>query len=303
MDIINYAPEHVLNTPGALQRQRNNRFVTCFLFCKQKVYTGYEDGLICSWNQESELIAPLIGHTNRINCIVATDTAFIITTSNDCTVRQWDYDKGECISVFKFADPISACKISNVYNMIFTASWDKMIRCVDLETNKVVKSFIGSKEAIKCMQIYDKYIFVAGCDPIIRAFNIENGSTKMYQGHKGLVYCMECNGDRLYSGGDDRSIIVWNIESAKMLEQLNGHENGVTSIAFAFGDLYTGSFDHHVICWDLADLEERIGEKEDMRQADIDSRKFEVYWRLLDTKGKRKKGGKGAKAKKPKGKK
>ena len=107
----------------------------------------------------------------------------------------------------------------------------------------------------------------------------------------------------MYSGGDDRSIIIWNIENTKALEQLNGHENGVTSIGFAFGDLYTGSFDHHIICWDLADLDERINEKEDMRNADIDSRRFEVYWRLMDTKKKGKKGKGGGKGGKKKGKK
>ena len=52
---------------------------------------------------------------------------------------------------------------------------------------------------------------------------------------------------RMYSGGDDRSIIIWDVLSGKMLEQLTGHENGVTSIAFAWNDLYTGSFDHHII--------------------------------------------------------
>ena len=58
----------------------------------------------------------------------------------------------------------------------------------ELDTNKVVKSFIASKEAIKCMQVTEKYIFVAGCDPIIRCFEIETGETMMYQGHKGWVY-------------------------------------------------------------------------------------------------------------------
>ena len=164
------------------------------------------------------MIAPLIGHTNRINAIVATDTKFIITTSNDCTVRQWDYETGVCIAVFKFADPISACKISSTYNMLFTASWDKMVRCVDLETNKVVKSFIASKEAIKCMQVNDKYIFVAGCDPIIRGFRIEDGTPKMYQGHKGWIYVVQTLGDRMFSGGDDRTIIIWNIENGRALE-------------------------------------------------------------------------------------
>jgi pleiotropic regulator 1 len=81
----------------------------------------------------------------------AVDSKFIITTSNDCTVRQWDYDTGACISILKFADPISVCKINSSLNLLFAASWDKMVRCVDLETNKIVKSFIASKEAIKCM--------------------------------------------------------------------------------------------------------------------------------------------------------
>jgi hypothetical protein len=53
------------------------------------------------------------------------------------------------------------------------------------------------------------------------------------------------------------------------------------------------------MCWDLGDLEERIGEKEDMRNADIESRRYEVYWRLLDAKkGKKKKGKGGGAAKK-----
>jgi WD40 repeat protein len=59
--------------------------------------------------------------------------------------------------------------------MLFIASWDKIIRCVDLEINKVVKSFIGSKEAIKCLRIFNNDIFVAGCDPIIRGFNLQTG--------------------------------------------------------------------------------------------------------------------------------
>jgi len=84
------------------------------------------------------------------------------------------------MAVFKFADPISVGRISSTFNMLFTASWDKMIRCIDIEQNKVVKSFIASKEAIKCMQVTDTYIFVAGCDPIIRAFNIETGEAKMF---------------------------------------------------------------------------------------------------------------------------
>ena len=64
--------------------------------------------------------------------------------------------------------------------MMFTASWDKMVRIVDLEANKVNKSFVASKEAIKCMKVTEKYIFVAGCDPIIRGFSLDSGECKLY---------------------------------------------------------------------------------------------------------------------------
>lgn len=64
--------------------------------------------------------------------------------------------------------------------MMFTASWDKMIRCVDLEQNKIVKSFIASKEAIKCIRVHDNKIYVAGCDPIIRSFDLQTGANMMF---------------------------------------------------------------------------------------------------------------------------
>jgi WD40 repeat protein len=137
--------------------------------------------LICSWDIDTgSLNNPLIGHTNRINYITSTENDFIFSAANDCTVRQWNIKTGACQAIFKFADPVSVAQISYSFNMMFTASWDKMVRIVDLEANKVTKSFVASKEAIKAMIVTDKYIFVAGCDPIIRGFSLESGECKMY---------------------------------------------------------------------------------------------------------------------------
>lgn len=156
----------------------------CFCFNGPKIFTGYEDGLICSWDIDTqELNQPLIGHTNRINFITSTEGDFIFSAANDCTVRKWNIKSGICDSVFKYADPIAVVQVSQTLNMMFTASWDKMVRIVDLEANKVTKSFVASKEAIKAMIVTEKYIFVAGCDPIIRGFSLETGECKMYQGH------------------------------------------------------------------------------------------------------------------------
>jgi WD40 repeat protein len=235
----------------------------------------------------------MIGHTNKINCIVGTeDGNYIFSASNDCTVRQWNTKNGACEAVFKFADPVSVVRIHPTMKMMFTASWDKMVRIVDLETNKVTKAFVASKEAIKAMIVTDKYIFVAGCDPIIRSFSLETGECKMYQGHEGWIYCLEVFEGKLFSGGDDRTIKIWDIESTKMLEELNAHENGVTCLAFANHELFSGSYDHYIICWDMKEIETRIYERALMREEDIRSRKIEVFWRIIEAKrGKKKKKG------------
>lgn len=100
----------------------------------------------------------------------------------------------------------------------------------------------------------------------------------------------------MYSGGDDKSIKVWNIETCKMVDELVAHENGVTCLAFANGDLYSGSYDHYIFAWDLVEIEKRIIEWDMMVYEDIRSRKLEVFERTLygKKKKKKKKGKKGA---------
>jgi WD40 repeat protein len=44
---------------------------------------------------------------------------------------------------------------------------------------------------------------------------------------------LEVYENKLFSGGDDKTIKIWDIETTKLLEELNGHENGVTCLAFA----------------------------------------------------------------------
>lgn len=77
----------------------------------------------------------------------------MITASNDCTIRFWNLNAGNCLSVFKFADPIATCVVSKEHNMLFTGSWDKMVRAMDLKENTIIKSFIASKDAIKCIRV------------------------------------------------------------------------------------------------------------------------------------------------------
>lgn len=99
----------------------------------------------------------------------------MFSAANDCTVRKWDMETGICDNIYKFANPISVLFINEDLNYMYTAHWDKMVKVTDLERGLVVKTFVASKETIKDILVIDDWVIVAGCDPVIRSFNIQDG--------------------------------------------------------------------------------------------------------------------------------
>ena len=171
--------EHLYNE-GPLQglpKRLRHDFPTCIAFCGPLVLSGYEDGLITCWNIENgQFNFPMIGHSNRVNAMLASEShQFIYSSANDCTVRKCDVLTGVCDNIFKFSDPISVVRVREDWNYMFTANWDKMVRVVDLDKQQVLKSFVASKETIKEMLVTEDTIVVAGCEPIIRAYDFKTG--------------------------------------------------------------------------------------------------------------------------------
>ena len=92
---------------------------------------------------------------------------------------------------------------------------------------------------------------------------------------------------------------MWDIKTGKLLDEMVGHTNGVTCFTIANRkELCSGSYDHYVLIWDLDKLDKRITEGNMMFREDVLSRKYEVYYKSLY--GKKKKKGKAKKAAKAK---
>ena len=82
--------------------------------------------------------------------------------------------------VMKFADPMTAACYYPEKKLLFVAGWDRAVRAIDLEKGKIVKHFVASKEAIQVIKIYNNKLYVSGCDPIIREFDLETGESRMF---------------------------------------------------------------------------------------------------------------------------
>ena len=121
----------------------------------------------------------------------------------------------------------------------------------------------------------DKWLFVTGGEPIIRAWDKTLKKTKEYIGHQSWVYCIKIYEDLMFSGSDDKTIKVWDLESCILLEELTGHENGVTALEVADGELFSGSYDHTIICWDIEEIRQQIEARKDMLEEEELSKKME----------------------------
>lgn len=63
-----------LNPLEGLIKKKQTDFPTTMICSGPICLLGYEDGLICCWDIESgNFVFPMIGHTNRVNHLVASD--------------------------------------------------------------------------------------------------------------------------------------------------------------------------------------------------------------------------------------
>lgn len=162
----NYSPEHVLNTDRALREAHKHKHVTAYCFHNETMWSAYADGLIVMWltnaaGFDTAFKQPLLGHTNKVNGMHVADKS-LVSCSYDCTVRFWSIETGDAQRVFKFSDPIMTTLVDPTRDFLFTGSWDKSVKAIDLKTGEVDRSFIASTEAVLCMHLYDKWLFVSG---------------------------------------------------------------------------------------------------------------------------------------------
>lgn len=185
---------------------------------------------------------------------------------------------------------------------MYAGGYDRSIKAIDLKTGEVVRAFVAAGAAITCMVVLKDLLFVAGEEQVVRSFDLTTGESRLFEGHTGWVLCMTTYTNLkedgsvesvwLFTGSDDNSVRIWDIKTGQCLEELTGHKNGVTSMAIAGNDLYSGSYDNYTICWSLTDIFNKIRELQLTTYEDLRSHKFEAFEEYMESKGKRKKAGK-----------
>lgn len=203
----------------------------------------------------------LIGHSGTVySTSFSPDNRFLISGSEDRTVRLWSLDTHTALVSYKGHNhPVWDVKFSPLGHYFATASHDQTARLWSSDHIYPLRIFAGHLSDVDTVSFHPNgcYVFTGSSDKTCRMWDINSGdSVRLFLGHTAPVLstAVTPDGRWLCSGSEDGIINVWDIGTGKRLKQMRGHgKNAVHSLTFnkEGNVLISGGADNSVRVWDI----------------------------------------------------
>lgn len=204
----------------------------------------------------------LIGHSGPVYSLkFCSSNKFLISASQDCTVRLWSLELFKTIAVYKtHVFPIWTVDFApnDFYFASGGADRQAIVWCT--KTSKPERLLITSLSDVTVVKFHpnSNYLFTGSSDHKIRMHEVESAKmVRTFCGHSDTVTCIDISHDGrlMASGSKDKTIILWDIEASRILVRFEGHESTVYSVSFSyFGTIVCSSAaDNSVRIWDKTD--------------------------------------------------
>lgn len=223
---------------------------------------------------------PLTGHLDRIWDVDVSVDGMIASASADGTVRLWNFDTGEEITVLEHD--------REVYSLTFNPDGTRLatsfgidqgtgtILIWDTETLELVERLDDVHDGIIYTLDYDNNgtrLVSGGQDTVLRLWDTSDYTLERQLpeapelpntiGHTQTIRDAEFDpfGNAIASTGHDRSVIVWDPNTGEPLTiQATGHEGDVLDLAYDSTGTFlaTASADSSIFLWDLSQRFQRV---------------------------------------------
>ena len=207
------------NTHFELQRTISIHSAVVLTLCRlseNSFASGSGDNTIKVSNLEGVVAQTLTGHTGWVWQLITLNNFFIVSCSEDNTVKIWDYCKGTVINTF--SDDCTTICLS-----------------YDAATNRLAGGTLQGEIVIR--ELADDFSEIR---------------TRRIKAHNGIIRTIiNLNGSLIASGGEDNLVKIWNIESGECITTLT-HHNFVQSLELINENtLLSSSYDGKISMWQI----------------------------------------------------
>ncbi|CAD5122875.1 DgyrCDS11276 [Dimorphilus gyrociliatus] len=187
----------------------------------QKLLTGSNEKLLRIFDLNNTDSEPFLfsGHTDLIrNSVFCPDENFIISSSDDKTIRLWDRRTGHVCKEVELPDIPMSIEIS-VDGTLLTVGHGRKISFYSMDSLNLDKEFTAEAEIISASLHPSKSCAVCGGQNFtLYKYDFETGvMSESYKGHFGPVHCIKFSPDgELYaSGSEDGTLRLWQTTPGK----------------------------------------------------------------------------------------
>ena len=208
------------------------------------------------------------GHKDKINNVLFTkDGRYLITASNDKTIRIWNMENGGIQRVIRghigqgYEGMIYCAALSTDNQWLAAAGAlgspsERAIRLYDFPSGEMAGNLKGHWNTINALAFSPdgRWLASGSSDNTVCIWDVHNKKkSRRLTGHAQQVYTLEwLDEQRIVSGSFDNTLIIWDAGQGRLLYRLQGHTDKVTALAVSPDGktIASGSFDKTIRLWD-----------------------------------------------------
>lgn len=217
---------------------------------------GSGDSVAYMWNAaKSSFLMAFAGHEDAVSCgRFTSDGKLVVTGSLDSSVRIWNPTTGSALlriqtgsgglrGVFHGADILCldvGSLQTSASNLIASGCAAGDVFISHRGTGQILAQLPRHEGGVECVafspeQCRPVLLASAGCDGIIRVWDVELSSERCKFSHGGVISKIVWHPTLpvLASGSSDGSLILWNTLSGQEMRRFFGHETFISDICFA----------------------------------------------------------------------
>ena len=210
-----------------------------------------------------------VGHSGRVfgvsylpSSVSSTCSSFVLSCSQDSSLRLWDIDSGGVRCIYSSGHLYSVwCQDISPLGMYFASgSKDATVKMWTFDRTTPLRILAGHTQDVNVVKFHPncKYIASGSCDKSVRLWSVTDAkAVRMFPGgHKTSIFSLAFTPDGHYlaSAGEDRKIKIWDMRTNKALREYRGHTDIIKDLTFnsAGSLLVSSSLDGSVKVWDAS---------------------------------------------------